>query len=105
MRFTKEEFCTAIDNLEEMCRQERKIFDTLQLSGEWVLDEWISNYYELIRDMCDIEEDNSLDDLSYYCGELDFGKKWRPGCITMDGEDIPCRNAEELWELMNRDFD
>lgn len=44
-------------------------------------------------------------DLDYYCYELDFGRKWKPGMITFNDKDIPCRNSEELWDLIMMEGD
>ena len=42
------------------------------------------------------------DDLDYFLYELDCGKKWKSGTITIDGKDIKLRNAEDLWEMINQ---
>lgn len=101
MRLTKEEFCSAVDLLKEMTIQNRRIAWMLGIFDKWTLDSWINNYYQLLRKMCDFDETADCeDDLSYYCFKLDFGRRWTPGTITIDGVDIPCRNAEELWNLI-----
>ena len=41
-----------------------------------------------------------INDIDYYMYELDFGKKWKPGCITIDNKDIPLRNSEDLWDIL-----
>lgn len=101
MRLTKEEFCTAVDHYEEMCAQEDTIVNALGGDFEWKPSEWIGSYYSLLTQMCDLDETLEYGtDLDYYCYELDFGRKWKPGMITIDGKDIPCRNAEELWNMI-----
>lgn len=40
--------------------------------------------------------------ISYFCFELDFGRKWKEGCITdNDGKEIRLSNAKELYEHLN----
>ena len=46
---------------------------------------------------------NDGDMIDYFCWELDFGKKWYPGCITeMDGTEIKLSTPEELWEAIKK---
>ena len=96
MRLTKEEFCRYVNLYELMCKQESAICDSLNIDLEWIPSEWIGRYYELLSAMCG----SKSNDLDYYCYDLNFGKAWTPGSITIDGKDVPCRNAEELWDLI-----
>lgn len=41
-----------------------------------------------------------INDIDYYMYELDFGKKWKPGCLTIDNKDISLRNSEDLWNIL-----
>ena len=104
MRLTKEEFCTAVDKFEQMYKEEHNLLKALDISPEWRPGQWISTYYDFLNDMCDFTPEQETakygNDLDYYCFELDFGHKWKPGMIIIDGEDIPCRDAEELWNLI-----
>ena len=102
MRLTKDEFCAAVDKYEQMCKEELEILKILDCSPDWKLSNWLGEYYNLLLTMCDLS-DSATDcgsDLSYYCYELNFGKDWKPGAITVDGKDFPCRNSEELWNLI-----
>jgi len=101
MRFTKEEFIKAINTYEEMCGEEREILYNLGVDPEWTPGGWLGKYYELIEDMCDFTEEE-LDSasgtvLDIYCYNLDFGNDWEPGDYVVEGEDVPLRNAEDLW--------
>ena len=106
MRLTKEEFCIAVDKFEQMCKEEHDLLRALDIGAEWKPGLWISAYYDFLSDMCDFAPEQETaeygNDLDYYCFELDFGHKWKPDMIKIDGEDIPCRNAEELWNLIMR---
>lgn len=40
--------------------------------------------------------------VGYYCFDLDFGRRWKPGCVKNgDGEDIPLRNPHELYRFLS----
>ena len=101
MRFTKEEFIKAVNTYEEMYNEESNIIHALDISPEWVPRNWLREYYDLITSMCDFTEEE-LDSasgtvLDIYCYYLDFGNDWEPGDYTVEGEDVPLRNAEDLW--------
>ena len=32
--------------------------------------------------------------------ELDFGKKWQPGMVTLNGKDMKLQNSQDLWDLI-----
>jgi len=39
--------------------------------------------------------------ISYFCYELDFGKKWKEGMVKdKDGADIKLQTAEDLYNLL-----
>lgn len=103
MRLTKEEFCAAVDEFQQMSDNDVQIINALNIV-EWEPTNWLDTYYNLLVKMCDFEEDDYTvkygTDLDYYCYILDFGRKWKPGMITKDGKDIPCRNSEELWNMI-----
>lgn len=105
MRLTKEEFCTAVEHYEEMNKQEEDIVNALGVNFEWKPDEWIASYYDLLTELCDLDNNDIYgNDLDYYCFELNFGHSWRPGMITDEnGNDIPCRNAEDLWNMIMKE--
>lgn len=35
-----------------------------------------------------------------YMWELDFGREYTEGCVKINGEDVPLRNASDLWNLI-----
>jgi len=40
--------------------------------------------------------------ISYFCWELDFGKKWKPGTIEDEnGKDIKLQTVEDLWVILS----
>lgn len=104
MKLTKEQFCSAVDAYQKMNDEELIISNSLGIT-EWLPQNWLDNYYSLLTELCEFKDedyDNCYGtDLDYYCFELDFGRNWSPGMVTIDGKDIPLRNAEDLWNYIN----
>lgn len=103
---TKEMFCDAIDAIENHWLRLNKLEDALGVEfGESSLaTDLMDNYLRFICDLMGVE-DNVLysDDISYYCWEIGFGKKWESGMVTDEnGKDIPMRNAEDLWNIVSK---
>ena len=64
-----------------------------------------SNYeVQMVKVLEDIFHDTG-EWISYYIYELDFGRKWEPGCVTEDGKDIPLSTPEELYDMLGNDKD
>ena len=107
MRFTKDEFINAINTYQTMLEEEGKLLDLLNINPEWIPGGWISNYYDMILQMSDIDptQDDPYygNDIDYFVFELEFGKKWKPGVITVDGKDVPMKTAADLWNLLTDD--
>jgi len=38
--------------------------------------------------------------ISYWLYELDCGKDYKEGCVTKDGENIPLKTSQDLWNLL-----
>lgn len=43
--------------------------------------------------------------ISYFCFDLNFGKKWTPGSINRNGKDIKLENASDLYDLLSNNDD
>ena len=43
---------------------------------------------------------NEFDWISYWMWELNFGENWKPGTITENGNDIPLKTIDDLWNLL-----
>lgn len=70
--------------------------------------DWFISFAEHEQLMIDILED-VFDDknewISYFIYELDFGKKWRNGTITFNGEDIPMSTARGLYDVLVKNME
>lgn len=99
MRFTKAEFCTAIDNIKTMTDWEAKINHALDMQSG-ILSEWIEYYLDTVLDLSDIDPASDMNDIEYFIYDLDFGRKWKPGMVLVDYKDFPLRTTEDLWNLL-----
>ena len=100
MRLTKEEFCSTLSKLKKISKENETLSDALGIN-EWIGDDWYYSFYDFFVKMCDIGVDD-LNDIDYFCLELDYGRKYKPGVYKIDGEDIPLRTFEDLWNLLMR---
>lgn len=41
-------------------------------------------------------------DISYFLYDLDGGKSWHEGCLTIDGKDINLSTVDKLWEYIEK---
>ena len=48
----------------------------------------------------DYDDDVMYDWISYYCFELDFGRKHKLGCVMENGKPIPPGTPEELYDFL-----
>lgn len=101
-KITKENFCILIDNIEKYYR----FLETLEKVSQ--IDFTNSPFYSFPNQVSHFlvelffysRDPYCINDIDYYMWELDFGKKWKPGTITVDGNDIPLRNSKDLWNIL-----
>ena len=59
-----------------MLEEENQIQKALDIAPEWVGATWVENYYELLSELCELEEDPYLGtELDWFCYETEFGQK------------------------------
>ena len=99
---TKEQFCSIIDSIEsywEMLNKLNKLLDTNIVESK--LATFVDEVRVFISDLLYDEEKDYIDDeIQYYMWELDFGKKWTPESLVVDGHSIKLTNSEELWDYI-----
>ena len=107
MKLDKRQFCIAVDTFKTMLEEEHQIIDVLDISPEWKGMEWIDNYYELLTDLCELEENpNYGTDLDWFCFETDFGRK-ADYCKVYDqetGRTWTIRSPEILYDFITREW-
>ena len=75
------------DDLRTNLSSERFYFE----SG--IIDDLVGNIVALLEEVMHDKEDGWI---SYWCWELDFGRKWKPGTITDEGRDIKLQTIADL---------
>ena len=106
MKLNKRQFCMAVETYQTMWEEESAIIDMLDLSPEWKCGEWVNNYYELLTELCELEEDSYIGtDLDWYCFETDFGKR-KDYCKVYDietGRTWTITTPEILYDFITRE--
>lgn len=105
MKLDKRQFCTAVDTYKTMLEEEHQMIDVLDISPDWKGSEWIENYYDLLSDLCELEEDPYVGtDLDWFCFETDFGEK-KDYCKVFDKDTShtwTIETPETLYDFITR---
>ena len=64
-----------------------------------------SNYESQMIKVLENVFDDTNEWISYFIYELDFGRKWKPGCVTEDGKDIPLSTPEQLYDMISENLE
>jgi len=87
-----------------MLEEENQIIDALDMSPEWKGSEWINSYYELLTDLCELEEDQYIGtDLDWFCFETDFGRKEDYCKVYDNGKTWRITTPDILYDFITRD--
>lgn len=104
MKLNKKQFCTAVRTYESMLREEKEITESLDIA-EWKPGEWVTAYYELLSEMCELDEDPNMGtDLDWYCFETDFGRR-AEYCVMYDvvaDKQWTINTPEKLYDFITR---
>ena len=85
MKLTKIQFCNAVETYQRMLNEEDELARMLGVNPEWKIMEWIGNYYNLLSDLCELEENPYYGtDLDWFCYETDFGKRKDLNKVVLD---------------------
>ena len=102
---TKEEFVEIINKIQEASDFEQKVGDLYWGNG-YQSPDFPDLYSPIVRVLdrmfcADSDDKNFISDIDYFCIELDFGRKYAPGCITYaDGTDIDLSTASKLYDYL-----
>ena len=99
-KITKIDFVHIMNNLEKQSEQSTKVN---RLLGEIFEDGGgfprEGNLINIIVDLLK-QNLNDTDDIEYFMYELDYGKEWKTGMITVDDIDIDLSSAEKLYDYL-----
>ena len=48
---------------------------------------------------------DKYDWIPYWIYELNYGTDYRPGCVTLEGENVPLETADELYDCLAAGYD
>jgi hypothetical protein len=99
----KKEFINLVESLDaEFCSIRKKDKSLSEALGTWI------TLFEPMGRLMDItinslmfavnDEDSWID---HYIYELDFGRKYKKGCVKLNGKDFKLKTASDLWDLIN----
>lgn len=97
---SKEKFCETMDQIKEAWDYNDKLnsfFRDNHVDGYLYQPDCLDVAVNLLKYL--FSDDN--DWIGYYVYELDWGKKYHPGCvIDKDGTDIILKTSEDLYEFL-----
>ena len=100
MKLSKRQFCIAVRTYQSMQEEEREITTALGIV-EWNPSDWINDYYELLSDMCELEEDHNMGTiLDWFVFETDFGRRKDYCKIYDEGKTWTIDSPEVLYDYI-----
>lgn len=101
---SKEKFTEYINKIQEF----REIEDNINKAGvkleffSFSFIEYETLILDLLEDMFQDKEDDKygISNISYFINDLDFGKKYKDGMITINGENVKMATVEDLYDLL-----
>lgn len=105
MRMTKQQFCDAIETYQSMMEQYDEVAEVLNIGPETIFDSWIDNYYILIQNLCELEENEIYGtDLDWFVFETDYGRREDMNKIYLDDGRVWTINSPEiLYDFITRE--
>lgn len=105
MKLTKQQFVKYVNTYEEMLKESNDLAFCFGFN-EWLPDKWVSNYYKMLSDICELHEDTAVGTiLDWFCFETDFGANAEMNKIYEEGRKWPWRieNAGILYDYIMRE--
>lgn len=102
---SKEKFVKVINNIIRVNNFYDKIRDLFaEHNGEFcpILPDLENDLVEVLEIMFGQDEDDYGSDIGYFCYEIDYGRAWKPGCLTVNNEDIDISTPEKLYDWLIR---
>lgn len=104
----KDRFCRAINELEAAENLRRKVATAIRQYNSLTKTDFpnpyglmISHSALVINLLAEIMGDK-FGLIEYFCTELDFGRKYTPGCVIENGEEVDLSNEIELYNYLTR---
>ena len=102
-KLSKEEFVKVIGKLQECIDFENGVTELFYTYGlqapEFPLP--YDAMVDTLNTMFDLDLDTNWgSDIDYFCIELDFGRKYKPGMVKENGNEIDLSTAEKLYDYI-----
>ena len=104
--FSRELFVETINEIEKQYEHDRKCSDAFKviLPNDYVsnyANHWLQNQLLKVIQIA-MNDDHKYSLIEYFLWELDFGKKYKVGCMkNRDGSPIDFSDAGRLWDYLN----
>ena len=101
---TKQEFVNIIEKLRKTNELQDQIDDLIQKSG--IEMDFLYSYgyviahEDIVVNLLEEIMDDEFHDILYFIYELDYGRDYKPGCVTDDGKIIDLSNTEKLFDYL-----
>lgn len=106
---SKELFCEAVRELQRAWDYQEGLNDYFKDNGVdgYVFQPDCSDVLiKVLEEAMNLEINDQIgSDLSYFCYELDFGRKFKPGDVTENGKDVDFSTPESLYDYLMKDGD
>lgn len=104
---SKKRFCEIINILKETRKLEEAISNTIKqyrwATGDESIDRYglvvPETYYTTIELLSTIMEDE-MDDILYFCEDLNFGEDYQPGDVVEGDREIDFSTADKLYDYL-----
>lgn len=99
MILEKDEFISVMSRIAEVERGYDMLTDAMKLLGE----EWQVGFDATTTVLLEVLDRMFEDDegwIGYFYCEMDCGANYGPGKVTIDGKEVPLKDAGDLWELL-----
>lgn len=102
---SKERFCKIINNLKEVNEFVKETNERAKKLNDAIISDFYNtmslsiSHEEIVVELLDNMFDTDM--ISYWIYELDYGKKYRKGCIQdSNGKEINVKTAEKLYDYL-----
>ena len=102
--FTKESFIENIEALKMQHDHDRKCSDAFSII---LPNDYTSNYnndalYNQLIEILKVAMNDDIEDswIEYYVWELDFGRKFKKGMVTLNEKNISLKTPLDLWKFL-----
>lgn len=102
---TRELFIESIEQIQKQIIHDQKCNKAFQviLPNDFTsgyVNRWVQE--QLIKVLKVATNDNHKDSwIEYFIYELDFGSRYKDGCVKISGKDFKLQTASDLWDLLH----